>query len=64
MPAMKRGSKAMIARFFRDLFGCLRALYTVSRAECPHCFYCGKPATRRDGRDLCDTHFGVSFRAR
>jgi hypothetical protein len=46
--------------FFVDLFGYIRALYTVSRPECPHCFYCGKPATRCIGeRDLCERHSKV-----
>lgn len=48
--------------FFVDLFSYIRALYTVSRPECPHCFYCGKPATRRiGGRILCERHSKVGF---
>lgn len=51
-----RWTKLVLA-FLTDLMGCMRALYTVSRPECPHCFYCGKPATRRIGeRDLCERH--------
>lgn len=51
-----------VQSFLIDLAGCMRALYTVSRPECPHCFYCGKAASARmGGRDLCERHCKATF---
>jgi hypothetical protein len=46
--------------FLVDLFRYIRALYTVSRPGCSHCFYCGMAATRRiGGQDKCERHSKV-----
>jgi hypothetical protein len=54
----------MLARpFLSDFLGYLKALYAVSRPKCPHCFYCGRPATQRTAcRDLCDKHWDLALR--
>jgi len=51
------GCRTQARLLVSDFLAAIRALYIPSRPECPHCFYCGKPATRRHAnRDLCDKH--------
>ena len=46
-----------------ELWGAIRALYVSSRPDCPSCFYCGKPATRRGANpDLCEKHWDEDLR--
>jgi hypothetical protein len=55
---MDSGCRTWARLLVSDFLGAIRALYVPSRPEAPHCFYCGKPATRRDSdRDLCERHW-------
>jgi hypothetical protein len=55
--------RMLVRPFISDFLGYLKALYTVSRPECPHCFYCGRPAAQRAAcLDLCDKHWDLALR--